>query len=606
MRDFFKKCPAVVYCLLLLFVTSFIAWLLVSDGGKVKVRRISIAANDGTIASALIYIPPNAKDETPAPVVLNFAGRSTNAQYLTTWAMEQARRGFVVVSCDVWGNGQTEMFGQAGSRGGMTTINQQAFCYIDYIKTAPFIDHSQINIVGYSLGAMNATTLGDYAGRENISMIGLIYMPGNNIAAAAPEFETNWLVVRAAGDEGNTQNETYEENLTKNFGLSQPIQRNSLHGSYANKTAREYVYVLSSIHQTATMNVPTCIAILRGLLASNTNVINVDPGKVLFPLQQLIVAIAGCLFFITVIAFGHFLLSLPYFSTLKKTVPTAPNNSRGSYIFNYLWGIILPMLLFIPIGDLVMFYKPFMNNRIWRSNYLNGCFFPAVAFSFITLILVLILRARKVKAGGTAGLAEYCLAPQGENKLPWGIIGKSVILAFVVSLSALAWMFFIEGNMGINYQFWQAIIYNRTSNERFLMAFSYMPIYFFVNIMVAIGVNTSRRLKDTGNSTRDLVRDIAINFLAGFAPVCLLLCIQYIPSLVTQSYWTTWLRTTYSFAPRSSVAALDYAWNVPFVSASIAVINTFFYRKTGTIWPGLFLGTVFIAITVTSNFTLAI
>jgi hypothetical protein len=229
-----------------------------------------------------------------------------------------------------------------------------------------------------------------------------------------------------------------------------------------------------------------------------------------------------------------------------------------------------------------------------------------VAFSIITTILILILRQRKLKAGQSAGLVDYGLAAPGEPGIPWSIIGKSAILAFVVSLSALAWMFFIEGNMGINYQFWQAIIYNRTSNPRFFMSFSYMPIYFVVNIIVAIAVNTSRRLKSTGNENRDLARDLIINFLVGFAPVCILLCIQYLPSLITQSYWTTWLRATYSFEPRSSVAALDYAWNVPFVSGSIAVINTFFYRKTGTVWPGLLLGTVFIAITVTSNFTLAV
>jgi hypothetical protein len=608
MKEWFKKVPFVMYSLGALFLATLITWCLVSDWGRVKVRRIQLAANDGTIASALIYIPPNATDKTPAPVILNFAGRSTNAQYLTTWSLEEARRGFVVISCDVWGNGQTNIYGTANESGAIVNNNEQAFRYIDWAKTCPFIDSRQINIVGYSLGAMNATALGEYAGIENVSLLSLVYCPGNNIAVKAKDLKTNWQIIRASGDEGNTENDEYENNLGKNFGLSGRAERNHLYGSYADKTAKEYVYVMSSIHQTATLHRATARAMLKAIMESNKNIItSVPAGSLRYPWQQFFVALAGIFYVVTVIAFGWFLIQkVPFFNTIINPVPPAPQISRGSYTFSFLWAILLPAILFIPIGDLVMFYKPFMNNRVWRSNYLNGCFFPALVFSLLTIVLVLVLRARKIKAGQKAGLAEYGLAIQGQPALPWALIGKSVILAFIVSLSALAWMFFVEGNMGINYQFWQAIIYNRTSQERFFMAFSYMPIYFTVNIMLAIAINTSRRFRDTSSPDRDLVRDIAVAFLVSFIPVCALLCIQYLPSLITQSYWTTWIRRTYSFAPRSSVAALDYAWNVPVVSGVMAAMNTFFYRKTGTIWPGMILSTIFTSIVVTSNFTLAV
>jgi pimeloyl-ACP methyl ester carboxylesterase len=606
----FKRIPAVVLCLAVMFVFTLVAWYMSSEGGAVKIRRINIAANDGTIASAIVYIPPNATDATPAPFVLNFAGRSTNAQYLATYAIEQARRGFVAINCDVWGNGQTEFYNPP--EGGWNLA--QAVTYIDYARTLTFIDPDQMNIVGYSLGAMNATGLAEpYI--DSVNCVGLIYMPGSDIAAAAPELDTNWLVVRAAGDEGNTNNELYEENLTKNFELPSPVERNTLYGSYADKTAREYVYVLSSIHQTATINTPTVAAISRALLASNNNVISIDPNNMVWGWHQIFVGLAGCMYIVTVCAFGWTLMKkIPYFNSLMQPVPgKAASPGRGTLAFQYLWAIVVPMLLFIPVGDWVMFDSFLTNNPLFRSNNLNGNFFPLVVFSILSIALILYLRGRRKKQGHDVGLAAYGLAPQGPKVMPWGLIGKSILLGIIVGVISLGWMFFVEGVFGINYQIWQAIIYNRTSAERFIMSFWYMPFFIITLGVPAITMNTARRLKDTGNPTRDLARDIAINFAIGFLPIFLMLCIQYIPSVITQSGYTTWNRGTYALqflwntaenGRRGSVAALDYAWNVPFVTGAGAAMSTFFYRKTGTVWPGVLVGTVFTSIVVCANYTL--
>ena len=135
-----KKIPIVVILVLAMLLTTVCAWLVASDNGNVKIRRINIAANDGTIASAIIYIPKSATDATPAPFVLNFAGRSTNAQYLATYAIEQAKRGFVAINCDVWGNGQTEFYNPP--EGGWNLA--QAITYIDYARTLTFIDRKSV------------------------------------------------------------------------------------------------------------------------------------------------------------------------------------------------------------------------------------------------------------------------------------------------------------------------------------------------------------------------------------------------------------------------------------------------------------------------------
>ena len=246
----FKRIPKTIICMIILVCLTFSVWFVASSGGSVKIKRINIAANDGTIGSAIIYIPRNASDATPAPVVLNFAGRSTNAQYLITWSMEQARRGFVVISCDVWGNGQSEMYGEADATGGMSTNNAIANSFIRYAMECPFVDHEQLNIVGYSLGSIMANQM-CVGYEDHINAVCLVFQPMG--LWAYPEFPTNMLVVTSEGEETIHDIPAYEKTVTEVFGLNAPVEEYKVYGDFSNKTAREYVLVENSIHQTATM-----------------------------------------------------------------------------------------------------------------------------------------------------------------------------------------------------------------------------------------------------------------------------------------------------------------------------------------------------------------
>ena len=40
---------------------------------------------------------------------------------------------------------------------------------------------------------------------------------------------------------------------------------------------------------------------------------------------------------------------------------------------------------------------------------------------------------------------------------------------------------------------------------------------------------------------------------------------------------------------QSSVGSLNFAFAFPFLMGSMGALNTYFFRKTGTIWPGSFL-----------------
>ena len=106
-----KKNKAVSFfaaCMAILLVCSTLIWGFQTSWGSVKIKRLNLTSQDGTTVSSLIYIPKNATDETPAPVAVIYHGRSNHAHSNDTWSMELARRGYVVLSPDLQGGGESD------------------------------------------------------------------------------------------------------------------------------------------------------------------------------------------------------------------------------------------------------------------------------------------------------------------------------------------------------------------------------------------------------------------------------------------------------------------------------------------------------------------
>ena len=108
-------------CALLLVVIS---GLLVSGAtmnwGKVKYSRITFTYSDygnggkpGVYeGSAYMMVPQNATVDTPAPGVIMFHGISCAGHSMSNYAIELARRGYVVMVVDFPSSGYSDMVGQ--------------------------------------------------------------------------------------------------------------------------------------------------------------------------------------------------------------------------------------------------------------------------------------------------------------------------------------------------------------------------------------------------------------------------------------------------------------------------------------------------------------
>ena len=111
----------------ILVVCTFFIWGFQTDWGKVRIERQSITAADGSTVSTLVYFPSSATAENKAPAIVINHGRSNQAHSNDTWSMELARRGYVVLSPDLFGGGEST----TGDR------NAQSLSITQYAMTFP-------------------------------------------------------------------------------------------------------------------------------------------------------------------------------------------------------------------------------------------------------------------------------------------------------------------------------------------------------------------------------------------------------------------------------------------------------------------------------------
>lgn len=177
-----------------------------------------------------------------------------------------------------------------------------------------------------------------------------------------------------------------------------------------------------------------------------------------------------------------------------------------------------------------------------------------------------------------------------DNNIRWRRIGKALLFGFsVVTLtyflaSICNWAFKVSPH------YWVFTMKQFTVDD-FVTFLSYLVPFTFY--FLAFGILFQGEFRSSGSSESSLKLEMVKNFFIITIPFAILLLAEYIPrfmggTLLTASY-PLWTIIAFQFIPILGVAAL---------------ISTFFFRKTGRIYPGAFLnGTLVTWLIVASQAT---
>ena len=224
---------------LLLIAIGVAIAALVQTAGGIRVRDVRFVGADGTPFSALLYVPANATARTLAPGVLAVHGYINTRETQDAFAIEFARRGYVVLALDQRGHGYSGGAATAGGFGGPDGLR--------YLRALAFVDPNEIGLEGHSMGgwavlaaaadqpdAYKALVLEGSSTGKPYAADGTVTWPRNLalVYSKLDEFAPLMWGVDRARDVGSSAK------LRTLFGAAAPVEPGRVYGDVAAGTAR--------------------------------------------------------------------------------------------------------------------------------------------------------------------------------------------------------------------------------------------------------------------------------------------------------------------------------------------------------------------------------
>lgn len=553
--------------LLLILAGGLLAWLVQTAGGSVSVRDIRWVTPDGTRMSALLYVPRGATREAPAPGVVAVHGYINSRETQDGFAIEFARRGYVVLAIDQTGHGYSDPPAFAGGFGGPAALA--------YLRSLDFVDGGNIGLEGHSMGGWAAgmaagAAPGDYRSIVLVgSSTGTFGVPQGtpewprNLAVVFPrwdEFAPTMWGTPAAADVGET------EKMRALFGTAEPVATGRVYGSIADGTAR-------ILHQPRTNHPGAHIsraaighatdwfqATLTGGTprpASDQTWYWKEAGNFLGAVGMVLLLFPA----------GALLLRTPFFAELNRApAPARPARGTGWWIAAAMTALLGPVtfLRFKSIPEAVGWSA----GALLPQSLTNGIVAWTTALAALSLVLLAGWHLAVNRREG-ATTESYGLRDAGGSTPR--LIAKSFLLALLVVAAGYLALIATSLLFTTDFRLWVFAI-KPLSLLHLRMALAYLP--FFTFFFLALAIVLHGQLRRDAWSGRTALGVNATILVGGWIVFHLY---QYVP-----------LFTRGTLAIPSEPLWTIVAYQLVPLMAIVAGLLTFFGRRTGSVYAGGF------------------
>jgi len=554
--------------LLVILMGNLMAYMTQTDWGNVEVRDVRFEGTNGLTMSALLYVPKDVTAENPAPGILAIHGYINSRETQDSFAIEFARRGYVVLAIDQTGHGYSDPPAFENFFGGPDGLR--------YLRSLDIVDKDNIGLEGHSMGGWASI----FAAKEFPDGYKAVVLEGSGMGSITSTFPRNLGVVLSEWDEYSqgmwgtpvAKDAVKGAQLKKAFATENDVVVGKLYGSIEDGTARKF-YQPRTTHPGDHIS-PAAIGDAVDWFQAT-----LQGGKPLPPSDQIwhwkeignLIALIGMILLLFPV--GALLLRCGFFKGLEEA-PAKPKSAKGiAWWISAIIFVVIPPLTYFPFKEYATKFK-IAPNLIFPQAITAQLLVWLLLVAIVAVVLFLIWHfAFNRKAKATA--SDYGLA--WGKKLDWVKIGKSFLLAFIVAfvgyltLVLSAWIFTVD------YRFWVFAV-KPMSTIHFRSFVSYLIP--FILFFIAIGTVLHGQLRPTGRKGTELSQgsEIAINvalLVLGFVG---LLLYQYIPLLMGGT-----------LALRSEILFSIIAIQLLPIMTIVALAYTYFYRKTGHIYVGAFL-----------------
>ena len=542
--------------LILILAGGLLAHLTQTSGG-IRIQDVRFNGDKGNTMSALLYIPPNATAQTPAPGILAVHGYINSRETQDGFAIEFARRGYVVLALDQTGHGYSDPPAFAGGFGGPDGLA--------HLRSLDIVDKNNIGLEGHSMGGWTILAAATAMPNDYKAMVLEGSSTGKPFAAeGTPAWPRNLALVFAQYEEFSTlmwgveraKDVTQSPKLQALFGTSGPVEPGKVYGDIAQGTAR-VLYTPAITHPAEHISAQ---AIGHSLDWFAKTLQGGTPRPVddqIWFRKEIGTLIALIGFVALLIGVFDGLLEAPAFSRLRLpavadgTMPAPIKTSGGRWTAALLLSALIPALTYFPAFALA---GSFVTPSAWLP---QGVTNQIMVWALINALIALALMP---------------FAPKHASRA--GIIIPSILIALATVIVGYVALWLVDLAFKIDFRFW-IVALKLMSAKQFLIFLIYLVPFtmFFVVALRVLHRNFSTMAAARGALYLTNILALTLGFIA-------LLLLQY-----GALYLTGMLINPLpdpGFVPLSTIVAIQF---VPLL-AIVAVISTFTWRRTGSSLPG--------------------
>ncbi len=597
-----------VMSLVLVLISGMGASYIQTGGGSIEVTDMRWETATGLQMSALLFKPDSATAEEPAPAIVVSHGWYNNREMQDLNFIELSRRGYVVVSIDMYGHGNSDYLPQALiAAGGTGSGGIGMYDAVKLVADLPYVDASQIGVSGHSNGALAANlsifedstaetpliaaallvsndavyrspATGEYANIYGDRDIGILHTRYDEFFFKSRDAEGNVLTPpRDYIGTPNAQSFLHfgaDPSTFDDLRDADTVYTQDVDGTEAFRI----IYSLNRIHPwshfSSLASADQVDFFEEAFGAPNP----IDSSTQVWQIRNLFTILGLIGFAIFLVAFARALVGTRFFASLRgrPALGAAPSDGAGKAWF---WGGL--GLLAIVSGVTYIWLYDIANDT--RPDWL-----PQSPPYYIGLWAAV---------NGIAALIVVALAynlygkKQGQDLrtngvLPgWKSVGKSALLAGVVVVAAFGLVFFVDYVFKTDFRVWVVTIKAFTMDKIWL-ALKYLPLFLMYFVANSIALNSFNRFTIAG---KEWVNTAILALANSLAPIV----------LVIAQYWH-FFSTGYLIDWFPGITSI---WLFPIIVylAVAAVISRKIYNYTGNPYIAGFINAAVIAMISVSN-----
>jgi pimeloyl-ACP methyl ester carboxylesterase len=550
--------------LVLILAGGLLAHFTQTAGG-IRIEDIRFKGAKGNTMSALLYIPPNATPQIPAPGILAVHGYINSRETQDGFAIEFARRGYVVLALDQTGHGYSDPPAFANGFGGPDGLA--------YLRSLEIVDKNNIGLEGHSMGGWTVLAAATAAPNDYKSMVLEGSSTGKPFAAdGTTSWPRNVALVFAQYEEFSTlmwgvdlaRDVTQSPKLWALFGTQGPVEPGKVYGDIAQGTAR-VLYTPAITHPAEHIS-HEAIGHSLDWFAKTLQGGTPRPVDDQIWFRKEIGTLIALIGFVALLI-GAFdaLLEAPMYSRLRLPEiadGTMPEHTAAS---GRRWTTAFILSAFIPA---LTYYPAF---ALGGTFVMPSAFLPQGITNQILVWAVI---------NGLITLALMRFAPKRASRS--GIVLQSAVIAVASVAIGYAALWLADLAFKIDFRFW-IVALKLMSAKQFLIFLIYLVPFtaFFVIALHVLHRNFSTMAAPRGALYLTNMLALTLGFIV----------------LVGGQYAILWLTgklfnplSDPGFVPLSTIVAIQF---VPLL-AICAVIATFTWRRTGSSLPGALICGLFV------------